>query len=59
MIDTHLLGARVKDVELQLGQAAILRVSRAIEQTFFISVTCIYCLYKLYKSLSKKWKLES
>jgi len=34
MIDTYLHGARVEDFELHLGQAAIIRISRAIEQTF-------------------------
>ena len=32
--DTYLHGARVEDFELHLGQAAIIRISRAIEQTF-------------------------
>jgi hypothetical protein len=35
IVDAHLQGARVKDVELHLGQAAIIRVSRAMKQTLF------------------------
>ena len=34
IVDTYLHGARVDDFELHLGQAAIIRISRAIEQTF-------------------------
>ena len=35
IVDAHLHAARVKDVELHLGQAAIIRASRAIKQTLF------------------------
>ncbi len=34
IVDAYLHGARVEDFELHLGQAAIIRISRAIEQTF-------------------------
>ena len=56
MIDTYLHGARVEDFELHLGQAAIIRISRAIEQTFFFSIICTYCLIQiiLNVNLSKK-----
>ena len=54
----HLHGARVDDVELYLGRATIVGVSRAIEQTFFISV--IYCLIQIVFNinLSTKYKVE-
>ena len=35
IVEAHLHAARVKDVELHLGQAAIIRVSRAMKQTLF------------------------
>ena len=56
IVDTYLHGARVEDFELHLGQAAIVRVSRAREQTFFISIMCTYCLIQiiLNVNLSKK-----
>ena len=54
----HLHGARVDDVELYLGRATIVGVSRAIEQTFFFSFSkiCTYCLIQiiLNVNLSKK-----
>ena len=34
IVDAHLHKARVDDIELYLGQATIIRISRAIEQTF-------------------------
>ncbi len=43
IVDSHLHEARVQDIELHLGQAAIIRVSRALKQTYFV-VTCAYCL---------------
>ena len=56
IVDTYLHGARVDEFELHLGQAAIIRKSRAIEQSFFISITCIYCLIQIILNinLSKK-----
>jgi len=55
IVDTYLHGARVDDFELHLGQAAMIRVSHAIEQTFF-SIICTYCLIQiiLNVNLSKK-----
>ncbi len=47
IVDAYLHGARVKDFELHLGPAAIIRVSRAIEQTFFFSII----LSRLYLTL--------
>ncbi len=56
IVDTYLHGARVEDFELHLGQAAIIRVSRAIEQTFFIFIMCTCCLVQIILNinLSKK-----
>ena len=44
------------DIELHLGQAAIIGASLAIEQIFLISVTSTYCLIQIILNinLSKK-----
>jgi hypothetical protein len=44
IVDTHLHRARINDVELYLSHVAIIRVSRALKQTFSFVVTCTYCL---------------
>jgi hypothetical protein len=58
IIDAHLHGARVEDVELYLGQADIVRVSRAIEQTFFISITCTCCLIQIILNINLSTKVR-
>jgi len=49
----HLHGARVDDVELYLGRATIVGVSRAIEQTFFFPFLkfVLIALSRLYLTL--------
>ena len=56
IVDAHLHKARVDDIELYLVRATIIRLSRAIEQTFFFSIICTYCLIQiiLNVNLSKK-----
>jgi len=59
IVDMHLLGAWVKDVELHLGQAAIIGASRAIEQKNFISVTCTYCLIQIILNVNLSTEIRS
>jgi len=58
MVDTYLHGARVDDIGLHLGQAAIVRVSRAIEQTFFISIMCTCCLIQIILNVNLSTKVR-
>ena len=58
MIDTYLHGARVEDFELHLGQAAIIRVSHAIEQTFFFSIICTCCLIQIILNVNLSTKVR-
>jgi len=56
----HLHGARVDDVELYLGRATIVGVSRAIEQTFFFSFSkiCTYCLIQIILNVNLSTKVR-
>jgi hypothetical protein len=58
IVDTYLHGARVDDFELHLGQASIIRVSRAIEQTFFISIMCTCCLIQIILKVNLSTKVR-
>ena len=58
ILDTYLHGAQVDDFELHLGQAAIVRVSRAIEQTFFISIMCTCCLIQIILNVNLSTKVQ-
>jgi len=58
IVDMYLCGARVNDFELHLGQAAIIRVSRAIEQTFFHSVMCTCCLIQIILNVNLSTKVR-
>jgi hypothetical protein len=57
IVDTYLHGARVDDFELHLDQAAIIGVSRAIEQTFFFSIICTYCLIQILLNVNLSTKV--
>ena len=58
ILDTYLHGALVNDIELHLGQAAIIRVSHAIEQTFFISIICTCCLIQIILNVNLSTKVR-
>ncbi len=57
ILDTYLHGAQVNDFELHLGQAAIIGVSHAIEQTFFFSIICTYCLIQILLNVNLSTKV--
>ena len=54
----HLHGAQVDDFVLHLGQAAIIGVSHAIEQTFFFSIICTYCLIQIILNVNLSTKVR-
>jgi hypothetical protein len=55
----RLHGARVDDVELYLGRATIVGVSRAIEQTFILFfIVCTYCLIQIILNVNLSTKVR-
>jgi hypothetical protein len=54
----RLHGARVDDVELYLGRATIVGVSRAIEQTLILFLICTYCLIQIILNVNLSTKVR-
>jgi hypothetical protein len=54
----HLHGAQVDDVELYLGRATIVGVSRAIEQTLILFLICTYCLIQIILNVNLSTKVR-